>query len=64
MKSERERQIYDFAYMWHLKKKKDTNELIFRIETHNIENKFVLTKGEGGETKEFGINIYTLHYIK
>ena len=29
-----ERQIsYDVAYMWNLKKKKDTNELIYKTET-------------------------------
>ena len=34
-KSDRERQIsYDITYMWNLKKKKkDTNELIYKTET-------------------------------
>ena len=32
-KSDRERQIYDIAYMWTLKKKKNTHELIYKTET-------------------------------
>ena len=33
-KSERGRKIpYDITYMWNLKKKKDTNELIYKTET-------------------------------
>ena len=44
-KSDREKQIpYDIAYMWNLK---DTNELIYKIETDlDLENKFMVTKRE------------------
>ena len=44
-KSDREKQIpYDIAYMWNLK---DTNELIYKIETDSdLENKFMVTKRE------------------
>ena len=39
----------NITYMWNLKKK-DTNELIYKIEIlTDIENKFMLTKGEGRE---------------
>ena len=31
-KSDTEKQIYDIAYMWNLKKKKATNELIYKTE--------------------------------
>ena len=48
MKSNRERQIpHEIIYMWKLKKKKkDTNELIYKAE-----NKLMVTKGEMGEDK-------------
>ena len=40
---------HNITYMWNLKKK-DTNELIYKIEIlTDIENKFMLTKGEGME---------------
>ena len=40
---------HNITYMWNLKKK-DTNELIYKIEIlTDIENKFMLTKGEGRE---------------
>ena len=33
-KADRERRVwYDITYMWNLKKKKDTNELIYETET-------------------------------
>ena len=49
-KPDRERQIlYDIAYMCNLKKKKNTNwtYLQNRNRPADIENKFVVTKGEG-----------------
>ena len=48
------------------KAKNDTKELIYKSET-DIENKLMVTKGEKwwrGINQEFGINIYTLLYIK
>ena len=63
-KSDKERQIsHDITYMQNLKKKNDTNELIYKI---NTENKLMVTKGEkeGGINQEFGINRYALLYIK
>ena len=44
-KSERERQIYDIAYVWNLKN--GTNELIYKTErVTDVENKLMVTKGE------------------
>ena len=47
--------------MWNLKN--DTNELIYKTD---IDDKLMVNKGErgGGINQEFGINIYTLLYIK
>ena len=45
-KSDREGQIYIITYMWNLKK--NTNELIYKVET-NIKNKFMASKGSGGD---------------
>ena len=67
---DRERQIaYDIIYMWNLKY--DTNELIYKTKTDSdLENNLIVTKreqygaGGGGINLEFGINIYTLIYIK
>ena len=43
---DRERQIsHDSTYIWNLKKKNDTNELIYKTETH-MENKIMVTKRE------------------
>ena len=47
-KSERERQIlYDITYMWN-SKANDTNELIYQTE---IENKYIVTKGDSGRVE-------------
>ena len=42
-----------------------TNEPIYKTETY-VENKLMVTKGEGGEgiNREIGIDTYTLLYIK
>ena len=57
MKKERERQISpDFTFMWNLKYGK--NEPSYKTET-DIENRFVVAKGEGVEIQmdgEFGVN--------
>ena len=64
-KTGRERQIsYDIIYMWHLKK-----WIYFQNRTRLTvaENKLMVTKRERwgrGINKEFGIDIYTLLYIK
>ena len=39
VKSNRERQIYDITYTWNLKKKKDTNGLIYKTENKLMVNK-------------------------
>ena len=46
-KLDRERQIaYSVSYMWNLKMKNDTNELIYKTET-DLENEFNGYWGEG-----------------
>ena len=42
----RERQIvYDITFMWNLKKKKSTNELIYKAETvREVENKLMVSR--------------------
>ena len=55
--------------MWNLKKKNDTNELINKTETdsQDLENELTVTRREGfwGEIDwEFGIDMYTLLYLK
>ena len=57
---------HDIAYMRNLKKRYKWTYLQNRNRPTDIENKLVVTKGEagGGINLEFGINIYTLLYIK
>ena len=45
--------------------KHDTNELVYKTETIDIENKLMLPKGKGwgGINWVFGINRYILSYI-
>ena len=53
--------------MWNLKSKNDTNELIYKTETDSqtYKTNLWLPKGKGeGVNYEFGINRYTLLYIK
>ena len=48
--------------MWN--PKNNTSEFIYKIQTH-IENKLVVTKGEGGKINQvYRISSYTLPYIK
>ena len=67
-KSDGERQIpYAITYTWNLKY--DTSEFIYKNRNRltDIENKLMVTRGErdgGGINWEFGINRYTLLYIK
>ena len=52
--------------MWN-QKIKDTNELIYKTNRlTDLENKLMVTKRESGEgiNWEFGINRYTLLYVK
>ena len=48
--------------------KKDTNEFIYKTEIDSVtENKLWLLKGKGewgGKNEEYGINRYTLLYMK
>ena len=66
-KSDSERQISpDITYMWNLKN--DTNEPAYKTETDSqtYKTNLWLLKGRvgGGINWEFGINRYTLLYIK
>ena len=65
-KSDRERQLYDITYTWNLKRWYKWTYLQNRNRLTGIENKLIVTKGEegGGINWEYGINIYTLLYIK
>ena len=58
---------HDTAYMWNLKKN-DTNEIIYKTEIDSQKQKTNLWlpkgKGGGGVNWEFGIDIYTLLYLK
>ena len=50
MQSEIERQIYyNITYTWNLKKK-NTNEVIYKIRLTDIENKLIVTKGDSQES--------------
>ena len=53
--------------MWNLKKKKDTNELIYKTERDSHRKQtygYQRGKGEEGVNWEIWIDIYTLLYIK
>ena len=67
-KSDRERQVtYDIAYMWNLKKLIQMNLLQNRNRLTDLENELMVTRGEGWEggiDREFGIDMYTLLYLK
>ena len=66
-KSDREWQIsYDIAYMWNLKEGNKWNYSQNRNRSTDIENKFMVTKGErrGGINLEFRVKRYILLYIK
>ena len=71
-KSDRERQIsYHVTYMWNLKYEmnKWANELIYKTETDSQTSKTNLwlpkgKRGGGGVDWEFGIDMYTLVYLK
>ena len=63
-KSHRERQIsHDFAYMWNLKKWYKWTYSQNRNRLTVLENKLMVTGGVGIDW-EFGINMYTLLYLK
>ena len=68
IKEVRQRQIsYNITYKWNLKK--DTNELIYKIERNSqaLNNKFMVTRGNrwGGEIDwDFRNDMYTLLYLE
>ena len=66
IKSERERQIsYDITYIWNLKH--GTNEPKNRNRLSDIENKFVIAKGEGegsGMDRKFGVSRCKLLHLE
>ena len=64
-KKNAEKECYDILYMrnW---KRNDTNELIYKTET-DLQSELMVARGEewgGGRDREFGINMYTLLYLK
>ena len=67
-KSDRERQIsYDITYIWNLKKWYKWTYLWNRNRLTDLENELMVTWGDGWEAGldwEFGIDIYTLLYLK
>ena len=68
-KSDRERQIsYDITHMWNLKKNwYKWTYLQNRNRPTDLENELMVTRGEGwgrGIDWEFGIDMYTLLYLK
>ena len=61
----RERQVYDIAYMWN--QKNDINELIYKTNniTDLVKEPLMVTMGGKRERNwEFGIDTYTLLYLK
>ena len=59
--------MYDIAYMWNLKKY-DTKDLVYKTETDSQRlRELTIVTGERarlGKDREFGINMYTLPYLK
>ena len=51
-KPDRERQIYDITYMWNLRKGYKWTYLQNRNRLTDIENKFMVTKGDGGGERD------------
>ena len=68
MKSDRERQIsYDIAYMWNLKKMIQTSIFTKQKQTHRLREQLMVTRKKewrGRIDWEFGIDMYTLLYLK
>ena len=63
-KSDRERQIsYDIAYMRNLKKKNNTNELIYKTETDSQTERMNLwlPEGKGGRRDRLGVWDWHVH---
>ena len=54
----------DITYLWNLKKN-DTNKLIYKTDSQTQRMNLLLPKGkDGGMNWEFGMDIYTLLYLK
>ena len=53
-------QLHDTIYTWTLKNK--TIESIYKIKTADIENKLMVTKGEGGEGQIRTMSLIDIHY--
>ena len=56
-----QRQTSYIIYMWNLKN--DTNELIYKTETHSQKKTNTEDVEGGGTIKEFGINRYIVLYV-
>ena len=65
-KSEREKQTsYDIAYKWNLKNTMPMNLFTNQKQTHTLREQLLVTVGWGGRgDREFGIDQYTLLYLK
>ena len=67
-KSDSKRQIsYDIAYLRNLKQMMQVNLFTKQNRFTDLENKLMATRGEGsgdGIVREFGIDMYTLLYLK
>ena len=62
-KSDREGETsYDIPYMWNLKRN-DTNEFTYKRETQRLRKMDLWLSGEG-LVREYGIDMYTLLYLK
>ena len=67
-KSDRERIQYGITYMWNLKRKHDTNELVYKAETDSQTQRMnlMVTRGEmwgQGMVKELRVDSKVLHHL-
>ena len=63
-KSDTERQIYDIAYVWNLRKGYKWTHLQIRNRITHVEEKFMVTRSNGAINWKIGIDMHTLVYIK
>ena len=62
--SQTQKDKYDIAYMWNLKKKKGANELIYKTEESEIQKTNLWLPGDGGSNKlgDCDRHIHTIIY--
>ena len=64
MKSDRGREVsHDVPYIWNLKRR-DTHELTCKTETNRKRTCDFAREKDGGMVREFGMDVYTLLYLK